>query len=58
MVINQGLVGPKAKPNGVADGQLVNILALGYFFKVLRSRIILADYGFPFLFLKDVENTG
>ena len=28
MLINQGLVVPKAMPNGVADGQQVNIPAL------------------------------
>ena len=28
MTINQGLVVPKAMPNGVADGQQVNIPAL------------------------------
>ena len=27
MLINQGLVAPKAMPNGVADGQQVNIPA-------------------------------
>jgi hypothetical protein len=32
MVFNQGLGGPKANPKGVADGQLVNIPALLYFF--------------------------
>lgn len=32
MVFNQGLVGPKAKPKGVVDGQPVNIPALGYNF--------------------------
>jgi len=37
MVINQGLVGPKAKPKGAADGQLVNIPTLGYCFDKLRS---------------------
>jgi hypothetical protein len=33
MVFNQGLVGPKEKPKGVPDGQLVNIPTLGYFFE-------------------------
>ena len=28
MSVKVGLVGPKARPNGVADGQLVNILVL------------------------------
>ena len=32
MVFNQGLVGPKVKPKGVANGQSVNILTLGYVF--------------------------
>ena len=37
MVFNQGLVGPKAHPKGAADGQLVNIPALGYFSDTLHS---------------------
>ena len=46
MVFNQGLVGPKEKPKGVADGQLVNIPTLGYFSHTLHSTILAADYGF------------
>jgi hypothetical protein len=30
MLINQGLGGPKEKPNGVSDGQSVNIPTLSY----------------------------
>ncbi len=30
MSVNGGLVGPKARPKGVADGQQVNIPALSY----------------------------
>ena len=30
MTINQGLGGPKEKPNGVSDGQSVNIPTLSY----------------------------
>jgi len=45
MTIIQGLGGPKAKPKGVADGQLVNIPALSLFFimvtKVQRQRVLL-----------------
>lgn len=37
MAISQGLVGPKAKPKGAADGWLVNIPALGQFSRTLRS---------------------
>ena len=44
MVFNQGLVGPKEKPKGVADGQLVNIPTLGYFCNTLHNVVILADY--------------
>lgn len=56
MVFNQGLVGPKAYPKGVADGQLVNIPTLGYFSNTLHNTIILAHYGFGFLYFKVVEN--
>ena len=49
MVFNQGLVGPKAKPKDVADGQSVNIPTLGYFFNKLHNVVILADYGFHVL---------
>ena len=38
MVFNQGLVGPKAHPKGAADGQPVNIPALGYSFNALHSK--------------------
>jgi len=44
MVFNQGLVGPKEKPKGAADGQLVNIPTLGYFCNALHIVVILADY--------------
>lgn len=44
MVFNQGLVGPKEKPKGVPDGQLVNIPTLGYYFNTLHNVVILADY--------------
>ncbi len=43
MVISQGLVGPKAKPKGAADGQLVNIPTLGYVSNTLHNTIVLAD---------------
>ena len=49
MVFNQGLVGPKAKPKGAADGQPVNIPALGCISILLRNVLILAHYGFGFL---------
>ena len=39
MVFNQGLGGPKANPKGVADGQLVNIPTLLYFFNKVRSLV-------------------
>ena len=44
MVFNQGLVGPKEKPKGVPDGQLVNIPTLGYYSNTLHNVVILADY--------------
>ena len=44
MVFNQGLVGPKEKPKGVPDGQLVNIPTLGYICNKLRIVVILAHY--------------
>lgn len=44
MVFNQGLVGPKEKPKGVPDGQLVNIPTLGYVCNKLHNVVILADY--------------
>ena len=49
MVFNQGLVGPKEKPKGVADGQSVNIQTLGLFFIKLHITIFTADYGFHVL---------
>jgi hypothetical protein len=44
MVFNQGLVGPKEKPKGVPDGQLVNIPTLGYYSNTLHNVVILAHY--------------
>lgn len=43
MVFNQGLGGPKTKPKGVADGQLVNIPTLGYISIERRSTVVLTD---------------
>ena len=37
MVFNQGLGDPKANPRGAADGQLVNIPTLLYFFNKVRN---------------------
>ena len=39
MVFNQGLGGPKVNPKGVADGQLVNIPTLFYFFNMVRNLV-------------------
>ena len=39
MVFNQGLGGPKAYPKGEADGQLVNIPTLLYFFNKVRNLV-------------------
>ena len=39
MVFNQGLGGPKVKPRGVADGQLVNIPTLLYLFNIVRNLV-------------------
>jgi len=39
MVFNQGLGGPKVNPKGVADGQLVNIPTLLYFFDKVRNLV-------------------
>ena len=39
MVFNQGLGGPKADPKGEADGQLVNIPTLLYFFNKVRKLV-------------------
>ena len=39
MVFNQGLGDPKANPKGAADGQLVNIPTLLYFFNKVRSLV-------------------
>ena len=44
MVFNQGLGDPKANPKGVADGQLVNIPTLLYFFNRLRKLVDKATY--------------
>ena len=44
MVFNQGLGGPKAKPKGAADGQLVNIPTLLYFFNMVRNLVGKAVY--------------
>ena len=55
MVFNQGLVGPKAKPKGAADGQLVNILALGHISNALHSTIMLADYRISALVSKGMK---
>lgn len=44
MVFNQGLGGPKANPKGVADGQLVNIPTLFYFFNKVRNLVGKAIY--------------
>ena len=44
MVFNQGLGGPKANPKGVADGQLVNIPTLLYFFNKVRNLVGKATY--------------
>lgn len=41
MTINQGLVGPKVNPSGVADGQLVNIPALRLGFYALTEFVSL-----------------
>ena len=55
MVFNQGLVGPKAKPKGAADGQLVNIPTLGYFFNTLHNVVMLAHYRIWVLGLRVTE---
>ena len=39
MVFNQGLGDPKANPKGAADGQLVNIPTLLYFFNMVRNLV-------------------
>ena len=39
--IDPGLVGPKVRPKGVADGQLVNIPALPYMFLKIDASLIL-----------------
>ena len=39
MVFNQGLGDPKANPKGAADGQLVNIPTLLYFFNKVRNLV-------------------
>ncbi len=52
MVFNQGLVGPKEKPKGVPDGQLVNIPTLGYLCNKLHIVVILAHYRIWVLGLK------
>ena len=39
MVFNQGLGGPKVNPNGVADGQSINISTLLYFFNKVRNLV-------------------
>jgi hypothetical protein len=44
MVFNQGLGGPKANPKGVADGQLINISTLLYFFNIVRNLVGKATY--------------
>ena len=44
MVFNQGLGGPKVNPKGVADGQLVNIPTLLYFFNMVRNLVGKAVY--------------
>ena len=44
MVFNQGLGGPKVNPNGVADGQLVNIPTPFYFFNKVRNLVNEASY--------------
>jgi len=49
MAINQGLVGPKAKPKGAVDGQPVNIPALGCVFNALRSIYFQQVIGFLFM---------
>ena len=55
MVFNQGLVGPKEKPKGVPDGQLVNIPTLGYFFNTLHNVVMLAHYRIWVLGLRVTE---
>ena len=44
MVFNQGLGGPKVNPKGVADGLLVNIPTLLYFFNMVRNLVGKAVY--------------
>ena len=44
MVFNQGLGGPKVNPNGVADGQWVNIPTPLYFFDKVRNLVREATY--------------
>ena len=44
MVFNQGLVGPKVNPKGVADGQPVNIPAPCYLFNKVRNLVSKAGY--------------
>ena len=39
MVFNQGLGDPKVNPKGLADGQLVNIPTLLYFFNKVRNLV-------------------
>ena len=42
MVFNQGLVGPKAYPKGVTNGQSVNIPTLGCISIILHTTIFAA----------------
>ena len=44
MVFNQGLVGPKVNPKGVANGQPVNIPAPCYSFNKVRNLVGEAIY--------------
>ena len=44
MLINPGLVGPKARLKGVVDGQQVNIPALLVYSKERRISVLLAPY--------------
>ena len=44
MVFNQGLGGPKVNPNGVADGQSINISTLLYSFNLVRRVVGKAAY--------------
>ena len=53
MVINQGLGGPKGKPKGVPDGQLVNIPALRNVFSLKRRKLVVeSGYRIPVLSMR------